>query len=197
MHIALKKWIWKLTRRRYENLLTWLGSGGSLHRGGRPGQHTKYNAYCTEKWIWKLTSRRFENLLTWLGSGGSVHRCGCPGQHVSFLRWGRGLLSGCQVYIIWSFWHQPFELFDIWYSQFCCAVLRMTWNCLELRFGSRLCQAGEGDCSRDSDCSGSLVRRLKNNWLSILIFFSWGLGKIWSLITTNQKKSSSSAWFEI
>ena len=25
------------------------------------------------------------------------------------------------------------------------------------RFGSRLCGAGEGDCSRDSDCSGSLV----------------------------------------
>ena len=26
------------------------------------------------------------------------------------------------------------------------------------RFGSRLCEAGEGDCSRDSDCKGSLVR---------------------------------------
>ena len=25
------------------------------------------------------------------------------------------------------------------------------------RFGSRECQAGEGDCSRDSDCSGTLV----------------------------------------
>ena len=26
------------------------------------------------------------------------------------------------------------------------------------RFGSRMCEAGEGDCSRDSDCKGSLVR---------------------------------------
>ena len=47
------------------------------------------------------------------------------------------------------------------------------------RFGSRLCEAGEGDCSRDSDCSGSLVSCSSSLFLffsfSIFLFFSFSL----------------------
>ena len=39
------------------------------------------------------------------------------------------------------------------------------------RFGSRLCEAGEGDCSRDSDCSGSLVSCSSSRWGAL--FFSF------------------------
>ena len=57
------------------------------------------------------------------------------------------------------------------------------------RFGSRLCEAGEGDCSRDSDCSGSLVSCSSSLFLffslvccpfSLFLFFS----QLWSLVAS-------------